>query len=106
MELLMQRESVTLSAYQGSDRAARLDDNGGKADVRRLLPRISDAVDFDCLSFFHSLEITFDLNGVAKYMWPKLLSALLSCYAHLKLDEVTDYDKVKEAIVANLSPEC
>ena len=39
-------------------------------------------------------------------MWPKLLPALLSsrvqkCYAHLKLDEVTDYEKVKEAILAS-----
>ena len=39
-------------------------------------------------------------------MWPKLLLALLSsraqkCYSHFKLDEVTDYDKVKEAILAS-----
>ena len=48
---------------------------------------------------FHSLEVTFNLNGVAKCMWPKLLPALLAsraqkCYTHLKLDEVTDYEKV------------
>ena len=59
MELLMQRERVTLSTDQSSDQAARSDDNGEKADVRHLLPRMSDAVDFDCLSFFHSLEVTF-----------------------------------------------
>ena len=74
--------------------------------MRHLLPRMSDAVHFDCLSFFHSLEVTFNLNGVAKCMQPKLLPALLSsraqkCYAHLKLDEVTDYEKVKVAILAS-----
>ena len=101
----MQRERVTLSADQGSDRAARSDDNGGNTDVRHLLARMSDAADFDCLSFFfHSLEITFNLNGVVKCMWPKLLSTLLysrtkKCYAHLKLDEVTDYENVKEVIL-------
>ena len=43
-------------------------------------------------------------------MWPKHLPALLSpgvhkCFAHLKLDEVTDYDKVKEVILADYRPE-
>ena len=49
MELLMQRERVTLSTDQSSDQAARSDDNGGKADVRHVLPRISDAADCECL---------------------------------------------------------
>ena len=73
MELLMQREWVTLSADQSGDRGVRSDENGGQADVRHLFPRMSDTVDFDCLSFFHSLEVTFNVNGVAKCMWPKLL---------------------------------
>ena len=56
--------------------------------------------------FFHIIEVTFNLNGVAKCMLSKLLPDLLSsraqqCYAHLNLDEVTDYDKVKEAILAS-----
>ena len=40
-------------------------------------------------------------------MWPKLLRLCSrhvpaqKCYARLKLDEVTDYEKVKEAILAS-----
>ena len=75
MELTMQRERVTLSADKSSDQAARSDDNGGMSDIRQLLPRMSDAVEFDCLSCFHSLEVTFNLKGVAECMWPKLLPA-------------------------------
>ena len=51
IELLMQKERMTLSTGQSSDQAARSEDNDGKADVRHLFPRMSDAVDFDCCHF-------------------------------------------------------
>ena len=84
MELIMQRERVTLSADQSSDQAARSDDTGERSDIKHLLPRMSEVADFDCLLFFHTLEITFNFNGVAKCMWPKLLIALLSSHAQKK----------------------
>ena len=95
MELMMRTERVTLSPDQGSDNAVQSDNNGGKVDIRHLLPRMLYAADFDCFSFFHILEVTFNLNGDAKCMWPNILPALLSSraqkwYDHLKLDEVTD----------------
>ena len=51
-------------------------------EVRHLLPRMSDNSD-DCLSFFHSLEITLTLNNVPKLL-PLLLSARAQkCYSHI-----------------------
>ena len=38
---------------------------------------------------------------VAEITSALLFSRVQKCYAHLKLDEVTDYDKVKEAILAS-----
>ena len=46
MELLMQRERVTLSSDQSSDQAARSDDNGGKGRYQTFI-----ASDVGCRRF-------------------------------------------------------
>ena len=104
--MIQRAKRATLSVDSCGDNAARSEDDGGKTDVRHLFPRMSEAIGFDCLSFLHSLEVTFNLNYVAECMLPKSLPALRSsraqkCYAHLKLEEVTDDGKDKESILGS-----
>ena len=91
--------NIGVSSNQTADKASNV-----LRELKGLLPTMSQ--DSDIVSFFFTLERTFQLHNVSQDLYVKVLPSLLNTkcqkvYSKLTVDECRDYVTVKNAILAS-----
>ena len=103
-ERLTQERAIEREAQRGVQSMGRLPGPGtiDYRDVKAFLPTMQE--NDDILTFMMAFERSLELNGVERNLWARLLPAQLNqkalkIFARLSLEESSDYDVAKRAIL-------